>query len=76
MVGDCWCGHLKLVVLWLYSVFKGTRFHLRPSRQVESNRTALHVDDWVVAVFSNGRGRQTDDVFSLYLPHYLLECYR
>ena len=31
--------------LWLYSVFKRTRFHLRPSRQVKSNRTALHVDD-------------------------------
>jgi len=62
--------------LWLYSVFKGTRLHLRPNRQVKSNRTALHVDDRVVAVFPNGRSGQTDHVFSLYLPHYLLERYR
>lgn len=62
--------------LWLYAVFKGTRFHLRSSRQVKSNRAALHVDDWVVTVLPNGRGGQTDHVFSLHLLYYLLEGYR
>src|SRR5204863_2551026 len=40
---------------------------------VEPNRSALHEDDWLVAVFANGSRRQADHVLSFDLSQYSFE---
>src|SRR5215471_12626753 len=48
----------------------------RSSAHAEAGRSALHVDDWMMAVFPSWCRRQTYNVLGLHLFHNLLECKR
>ena len=48
----------------------------RSGAHAESGRSALHIDDGMMTVFSGWRRRQPYNVLGLHLPHNLLECER
>jgi hypothetical protein len=40
---------------------------------MESNGTALHIDDRVMAIFSDRGRSEAENIFRLYLPHHLFK---
>ena len=54
-------------------MLKRTRFDLRPDRDIEPDRAALHIDDRVVAVLPHRRCRQAGHIFCSHSAHHLLE---
>ena len=54
-------------------MFKWSGLSHRPGAHTESTRSALHVDDRMVAVFPRGCCRQTNNVLSLHSLHNLLK---
>jgi len=54
-------------------MFKRSGLSHRPGAHTESTRSALHVDDRMVAVFPRGCWRQTNNVLSLHSLHNLLK---
>src|SRR4051794_34509969 len=55
------------------SVLERHRFLHRARAHADSHWTALHLDDWIVAILVRRSGRETDGVLSFDLPNHLLE---
>jgi len=71
-VGDFRC-YSKLGMTRNHLMFKRGSLGHRAGAHAEAGRSALHVDDWMVAVFPRRRRRQANNVLGLYLLHNLLE---